>query len=253
MSGQGADATVVPWPPNYDVVDVPPADFTPEALPDQHSGVFNDAAKSIQLPLYWATGKAIKSVVLGNDQNHSYWYESSGRRKQMYWSDGSPASAYWPDGTQIPLYGPWGYAVTDDVNDPEWTPPPPDDEDPEDPEDPGGQDPGVLDPLVSPATLQSFTPDDQLSDELAALAVESASALVDAYTRGRHLDRHGNPRPGITTVVLTVAARIGANPGQVSRQDQAGNFSSRRGAGFAGFTLAEQAVLNRYRKRAIGP
>lgn len=105
MSGQGADATVVPWPPNYDVAEVPPADFTPEALPDQYSGVFNDAAKSIQLPLYFATGKAVKGAnSQGNDQFHSYFYESSGRRKQMYWSDGSPASAYWPDGTQIPLY-----------------------------------------------------------------------------------------------------------------------------------------------------
>lgn len=78
MGGQGADATVVPWPPNYDVVDVPPADFTPDALPSAYEGVFNDADKSIQIPLYWATGKAVKGAnSIGNDQFHSYWYEST--------------------------------------------------------------------------------------------------------------------------------------------------------------------------------
>lgn len=245
MSGQGAIATEVPWPSHYDVKDVPPADFTPEALPDQNSGVFNDEDKTIQLPLYLATGKAVLGVDrFGGDQPNSYWYESSGRRKQMYWEDGSPASAYWPDGTQIPLYGPWGVAVTDDVPDPLWTPPP---EEPEEPEEP---EPAA--PLVSKERLQAFTPDDALTDDVADLAVESATALVEAYTRGRHLDGNGKPRPGITTVILTVAARIGANPGQISRQDQAGSFSSRRGVGFSGFTLAELSVLNRYRKRATG-
>lgn len=48
------------------------------------------------------------------------------------------------------------------------------------------------------------------------------------------------------------AARLAANPGQVSKRDSAGQFTRQRGAGFSGFTLAEQAVLNRYRKRATG-
>lgn len=258
MGGQGAIATVVPWPSHYDVADVPPADFTPAALPDQWTGVFNNGEEDgIQLPLYWATGKAVMGAnSMGSGQFHSYWYESTGRRKQMYWEDGSPASSYWPDGTQIPLYDPFGELATDNVEDPLWTPPEPEpepepDPDPEDPEEPEvPEEPAA--PLVSKERLQAFTPDDALTDDVAALAVEAATALVEAYTRGRHLDGGGKPRPGITTVILTAAARIGANPGQVSRQDQAGSFSSRRGVGFSGFTLAELAVLNRYRKRATG-
>lgn len=250
MSGNGALATVVPWPPNYDVVDVPPADFTPDALPGASSGVFNNAAKSIQLPLYWATGKAVKGVdAFSAEHPHSYWYESSGRRKQMYWSDGSPASAYWSDGTQIPLYGPWDYAVTDDVNDPLWTPP--EDPDPDPDPDPEPEDPAAA--LVTVSELQAFMPDDALDAELCALAVEAATAVVAAYCRDKHLDGTGRPRPGVKTVALTVSARIAANPSGISRQDTAGSFSSRRSGGFTGFTLAELTVLKRYRRKAIGP
>ena len=251
MSGDGAPATVVPWPGNYDVADVPPATFTPDKLPDQYSGaIFNDADKSVQLPLYWATGKAVKGVdTFGDDQLPSYWYESTGRRKQMYWSDGTPASNYWPDGTQIPLYGAYGVKITDDVNDPLWTPPP---EDPEDPEDPGA--PGApAAELVTVSELQAFMPDDALDPALCALAVEAATAVVAAYCRDRHLDSSGRPRPGVKTVALTVAARIAANPSGISRQDTAGSFSTRRSGGFEGFTLAELTVLKRYRRKAIGP
>lgn len=253
MSGDGAPATVVPWPSHYDVTDVPPATFTPAALPDAYKSVYNDAAKTVQLPLYWATGKAVQSVnSLGDDQLDSYWYEPTGRRKQMYWSDGSPASAYWPDGTQIPLFGAYGSKVTNDVNDPLWTPPEVEDPDPEDPGDPGGPgDPAAA--LVTVAELQAFMPDDALDAELCALAVEAATAVVAAYCRDRHLDAGGRPRPGVKTVTLTVAARIAANPSGISRQDTAGPFSSRRSGGFTGFTLAELTVLKRYRRKAIGP
>lgn len=248
MSGDGAPATVVPWPGSYDVADVPPATFTPDSLPSAYEAVFSDAGKTVQLPLYWATGKAVKGVnSLGDDQLPSYWYESTGRRKQMYWADGTPASSYWPDGTQIPLYGPWGVKVTDDVNDPLWTPPEVEEPEPEpEPEDPAAA-------LVTVAELQAFMPDDALDDDLCALAVEAATAVVAAYCRDRHLDGTGRPRPGVKTVALTVAARIAANPSGISRQDTAGPFSTRRSGGFEGFTLAELTVLKRYRRKAIGP
>ena len=254
MSGDGAPAAVVPWPGHYDVADVPPATFTPEALPDKWSGaVFNDGDESVQLPLYWATGKAVKSVnTFGDEQAPSYWYESTGRRKQMFWSDGTPASNYWPDGTQIPLYATYGSKITNDVDDPLWTPPEPEDpEDPEDPGDPGGPEPGAG--LVTVAELQAFMPDDALDADLCALAVEAATAVVAAYCRDRHLDASGRPRPGVKTVALTVAARIAANPSGISRQDTAGSFSTRRSGGFTRFTLAELTVLKRYRRKAIGP
>lgn len=106
--------------------------------------------------------------------------------------------------------------------------------------------------MVTVADLQAFTPDDGADEDQAQLALDSAVALVAAYCRDRHVTCNGNTRPGIDTVVLTVAARILANPGQVQMRDQAGSFSRHRGTGFSGFTLAELAVLNRYRKRALG-
>lgn len=106
--------------------------------------------------------------------------------------------------------------------------------------------------MIDPEKLMTFNPDDVTDVETATIAVESATALVESYCRGNHLTRSGNARPGVETVVLTVAARLAANPGQVSKRDTAGQFTRQRGAGFNGFTLAEQAVLNRYRKRATG-
>lgn len=106
--------------------------------------------------------------------------------------------------------------------------------------------------MIDPRRLMDFNPDDVTDIATAEIAVEAATALIGSYCRGNHVDKAGNPRAGIETVVLTVAARIAANPGQVSYRDAAGAFSRQRGAGFSGFTLAEQAVLNRYRKRATG-
>lgn len=106
--------------------------------------------------------------------------------------------------------------------------------------------------MIPAARLMGFNPDDVTDETTAEIAIESATALIESYCRGNHVDKAGNPRAGIETVVLTVAARLAANPGQVSKRDSAGQFTRQRGAGFNGFTLAEQAVLNRYRKRATG-
>ena len=84
----------------------------------------------------------------------------------------------------------------------------------------------------------------------AAQALRMAQSLVDAYTRGRH-KRLGQLRPGVEDVIVTVAARILANPEQVEVREQVGPYTMYRGEGFKGFTLVELAVLNRYRKQAI--
>lgn len=245
MSSNGVPATVVPWPGNYDVEGVPAASFTPGSLSGDPLYTAAGAGK-IVVHLYTASGSAVASLdELGENLPRSTYYDTSGRRKQLYWADGTPASSYWPDGTQIPLYDPWGGKLTDDVPDPLWT----------EPEDPGPEDPEPEDPapLVSAAELQAFMPDDELDAELCALAVEAATAVVAAYCRDRHLDARGRPRPGVKTVALTVAARIAANPSGISRQDTAGSFSTRRSGGFTGFTLAELTVLKRYRRKAVGP
>lgn len=83
-------------------------------------------------------------------------------------------------------------------------------------------------------------------------AIAGITAYVAAYTRGNHVDRNGEPRPGIRQVVLSAAARVLANPSGVSQREQIASFSWYIGEGFNGFNLAELAVLKRYRKRAIG-
>lgn len=90
-----------------------------------------------------------------------------------------------------------------------------------------------------------------VSDEQAASTRKIAEGLVSAYCRGRHVDARGVYRPGVQSVIDLVAARLLANPGQVQYREQSGPFSTHRGEGFSGFTLSEQLVLNRYRKRAM--
>lgn len=87
-------------------------------------------------------------------------------------------------------------------------------------------------------------------EQQAVTSIAAADAYVGAYTRGRH-KRGGKYRPGVEAVVLTVAARILANPEQIQVREQVGPYTMLKGPGFNGFTLVELAVLNRYRKRAI--
>lgn len=84
----------------------------------------------------------------------------------------------------------------------------------------------------------------------AATALMMAEGLVGAYCRGRH-ERAGHPRPGVEEVIISVAARILANPEQIQVREQVGPYTMLKGPGFNGFTLVELSVLNRYRKRAL--
>ena len=92
--------------------------------------------------------------------------------------------------------------------------------------------------------------DEAPSIEVARAAIRAATDLIDTYTRGAAYRRIRLPRPGVNAVAHSVAARIAANPGFISRRDQAGNFSSSLGAGFNGFTLTEKTALNSYRRTA---
>lgn len=88
-------------------------------------------------------------------------------------------------------------------------------------------------------------------------AVRTVTAMVAAYTRGRHLHPTETilvgdefvpaHREGVDDVILTAAARLVTNPTGIP-YDTGG--VSIRGA-FQGFTLVELAVLNRYRVRAL--
>ncbi|MCX6470376.1 MAG: hypothetical protein NTW76_13815 [Corynebacteriales bacterium] len=80
----------------------------------------------------------------------------------------------------------------------------------------------------------------------AGQAVTMASAMVDAYCRGAHLTVEGATRPGIDAVVQMAAARMLANPEGLRYTTGVVTYND----AFQGFSLAEQIVLNRYRKRA---
>lgn len=108
---------------------------------------------------------------------------------------------------------------------------------------------------VTPAELLDFAaPPNDGSDpmKVAASSIEVALSLIESYTRGNHVDRYGHYRPGIRGVILSVSARLLANPGQIITRVTVGGLTISKGVGFQGFTLAEQTALNRYRRRAVG-
>lgn len=103
---------------------------------------------------------------------------------------------------------------------------------------------------MTPSELLDFTgASGDRSEKQAQAALTMAEGMVDAYTRGKH-KRGDRYRPGVQDVITLVAARILANPLQVQQREAIGPYSYFVGDGFQGFTLAELAVLNRYRKRA---
>ncbi|AXO25193.1 MULTISPECIES: hypothetical protein [Mycobacterium avium complex (MAC)] len=74
--------------------------------------------------------------------------------------------------------------------------------------------------------------------------------MARAYTRGQGFDGD-QPNAEIGAVITTASARLAANPKQLGNTETAGPFSEAVVGGFNGWTLAEQFVLNRYRKRAM--
>lgn len=79
--------------------------------------------------------------------------------------------------------------------------------------------------------------------------IETASDLVEGYTRGHGFDDYGYPYADVRRVIIAVAARSVVNPLSLQRE-QAGSQSVAYGR-FEGFTLAEQKILNRYRSQAF--
>lgn len=83
-----------------------------------------------------------------------------------------------------------------------------------------------------------------------AVVLPIVTTLAKAYTRGRgFIDNE--PNDEIAAVIATAAARLSGNGEQLARKkvDDVEYEYTLRGA--FGWTLAEQAVLNRYRVRAM--
>lgn len=114
--------------------------------------------------------------------------------------------------------------------------------------DPGGENPGepgeASDAAKRVAKLLGRA-DDVVLVALAEEPVAVITAMVRAHTRGNGFVA-GQPNAELAAVVTTAAARLVANPEQLS--SDVGTVSIR--GGWQGWNLAEQVTLNRYRVRA---
>lgn len=89
--------------------------------------------------------------------------------------------------------------------------------------------------------------DDTTLVVLAGEHVAVITAMVRAYTRGNGFAEDGSVNDELAAVITTATARLVANPEQL--ETSVGGTYVR--GGFAGWTLAETFVLNRYRKRSL--
>ncbi len=90
--------------------------------------------------------------------------------------------------------------------------------------------------------------DDPDTLALAETHLPVVTAFVRAYTRDQGFDRYGVPNDALAAVVISATARLVNNPEQAERVT-VGDYSEAF-ATFAGWTLPELVVLNRYRRRA---
>lgn len=86
---------------------------------------------------------------------------------------------------------------------------------------------------------------------MADTVVPIITAMVKSYTRGAGFDEDDEPNDEIAAVIATGAARLAANTTQTIYSSKVGEVEREYRSFFTGWTLAEQAVLNRFRKRAM--
>lgn len=183
---------------------------------------------------------------------------SDGKTGYSYTLSGLPSESVAKDLTKAPETPP---------TDPGPTDPEPSDPGPTDPgpSDPGPSDPG---PTLPPTTDGGGTLDKDGNHYLAKRAVAFVNrpgdpelmglanaqlpvveAFIHGYTRGRGFQAFGvlPAEPGLQMVMVSAVARLLTNP-EGLKQYQLGDYMERP-AVLNGWTLAELAILNRYRKR----
>lgn len=80
------------------------------------------------------------------------------------------------------------------------------------------------------------------------------TAMAKAYTRGRGFNDGAagdEPNAELAAVITAASARMAANVRQISVAEALGDMTSDVRTYFQGWTVAELAVLNRYRVRAM--
>ncbi|WP_308193926.1 hypothetical protein [Mycolicibacterium neoaurum] len=90
----------------------------------------------------------------------------------------------------------------------------------------------------------------EVNEDQAGAVVRLITALARSYTRGGGFDVAGDPAPDIAAVIVTASARLLRDPSQMIDTEVAGPFRVSYRSGFDGWSVAELAALNRYRKRA---
>lgn len=93
-------------------------------------------------------------------------------------------------------------------------------------------------------------PDDATLSGSVEQAIPVITTMVKAYVRGGE-DWDASDYDDVEAVIVTATARLVTNPGQIAADQAAGPFTQSLRGGFTGWTLAELAVLNRYRKTAV--
>lgn len=86
---------------------------------------------------------------------------------------------------------------------------------------------------------------------MADSTIPLVTAMAKAYTRGRGFDEYDVPNDEIAAVITTATVRLAANSTQTLHSKKVGDVEQDYRSSFTGWTLAELAVLNRYRKRAM--
>ncbi len=81
-------------------------------------------------------------------------------------------------------------------------------------------------------------------------AIAQVTVMARAYTRGRGFD-DGEPNEELSAVITTASARLAANGRQTLARDRVDDVEREFRSSFVGWTLAELAVLNRYRVTAM--
>lgn len=97
------------------------------------------------------------------------------------------------------------------------------------------------------ALMVSLLGTDAISEGEMISAFNMVRLFIMEYTRGKGFDDAGKPTPGLIAVIVAAAARLVTNPEQAVLYVLDG--VTIRPAVFQGYTLAEQRVLNNYRKR----
>lgn len=106
-----------------------------------------------------------------------------------------------------------------------------------------------MDFVPTPADVAAFLgqSDDETVLALAGEHVAVITAMARAYTRNNGFGEVDECAADLAAVITTATARLIANPEQIRYSVG----STQMLGGFAGWTLAETFVLNRYRKRSL--